>query len=77
VKVVTIAAAKGGSCKSTACLSLAVAAVQEGLQVALFDLNADQGDLTKWWKLRASPRTPPDRGGAHQQRYRGLAQWEV
>jgi cellulose biosynthesis protein BcsQ len=48
VKVVTIAAAKGGSCKSTVCLSIAVGAVQEGLRVALFDLNADQGDLTKW-----------------------------
>ena len=48
MKVVTIAAAKGGSCKSTVCLSIAVGAVQEGLRVALFDLNADQGDLTKW-----------------------------
>jgi chromosome partitioning protein len=58
VKVVTIAAAKGGSCKSTVCLSLAVGAVQEGLRVALFDLNADQGDLTKWWKLRGEPKNP-------------------
>ena len=58
MKVVTIAAAKGGSCKSTVSLSLAVAAVQEGLRVALFDLNADQGDLTKWWKLRGEPKNP-------------------
>jgi hypothetical protein len=35
-----------------------VAAVQEGLRVALFDLNADQGDLTKWLKLPGEPKNP-------------------
>jgi hypothetical protein len=24
----------------------------------LFDLNGDQGDLTKWWKLRGEPSNP-------------------
>jgi len=55
---VTIAAAKGGSCKSTCTISLAVRASDETSRVALFDLNGDQGDLTKWWKLRGEPRNP-------------------
>jgi chromosome partitioning protein len=58
VKTVTIAAAKGGSCKSTCTISLAVRAAQESSRVALFDLNGDQGDLTKWWKLRGEPKNP-------------------
>jgi chromosome partitioning protein len=58
VKTVTIAAAKGGSCKSTCTISLAVRASQESPRVALFDLNGDQGDPTKWWKLRGEPKCP-------------------
>ena len=58
MKVLTIAAAKGGSCKSTCTISLAVRAAQESSRVALFDLNGDQGDLTKWWKLRGEPKNP-------------------
>ena len=58
MKTVTIAAAKGGSCKSTSTISLAVRASEETSRVALFDLNGDQGDLTKWWKLRGEPRNP-------------------
>jgi chromosome partitioning protein len=58
MKTVTIAAAKGGSCKSTVCLSLAVKAAQESSRVGLFDLNGDQGDLTKWWVLRGKPKNP-------------------
>jgi chromosome partitioning protein len=58
VKTVTIAAAKGGSCKSTCTISLAVRASRESPRVALFDLNGDQGDPTKWWKLRGEPKCP-------------------
>ena len=58
MKVVTIAAAKGGSTKTTVTLSLAVRAAQESQRVALFDLNGDQGDLTKWWMLRGQPKNP-------------------
>jgi chromosome partitioning protein len=58
MKVVTIAAAKGGSTKTTVVLSLAVRAAQESTRVAMFDLNGDQGDLTKWWMLRGKPINP-------------------
>ena len=58
MKVVTIAAAKGGSGKTTVALSLAARATQDAMNVAMFDLNGDQGDLTKWWILRGEPMTP-------------------
>src|SRR5262245_8776829 len=58
MRVVTIAAAKGGSTKTTVTLSLATQATTESLTVALFDLNADQADLSKWWQLRGGPLSP-------------------
>lgn len=58
MKVITIAAAKGGATKTTVTLSLAVRAAQESTRVAMLDLNADQGDLTAWWILRGEPDNP-------------------
>lgn len=58
MKVVTIAAAKGGTTKTTITLNLAVRAAQESGSVGMFDLNFDQGDLTKWWTLRGEPTNP-------------------
>jgi chromosome partitioning protein len=58
MKVITIAAAKGGATKTTLTLCLAVRAAQESAKVALFDLNSDQGDLTSWWLLRGEPFNP-------------------
>jgi cellulose biosynthesis protein BcsQ len=58
MKVVTIAAAKGGATKTTVTLSLAARATNESAGVAIFDLNGDQGDLTKWWILRGEPENP-------------------
>ena len=58
MKVISVCAAKGGTTKTTVALCLAVRATQESMRVALFDLNADQGDLTKWHKLRGSPMNP-------------------
>jgi chromosome partitioning protein len=52
MKVVTIAASKGGAGKTTVTCILAVRAVMESMRVALFDLNADQANLTQWWVLR-------------------------
>ena len=59
MKVVTIAAAKGGATKSTVTALLAVRATKGGKRVALFDLNGDQGDLTQWYALRSKPRRSP------------------
>src|SRR5262249_30544522 len=53
-----IAAPKGGSGKSTVTSVLAARAVQEGHRVALFDLNADQANLTQWWISRGAPNNP-------------------
>ena len=56
--IVTIAASKGGSGKSTATAVLAVKAAEEGLRVAMFDLNSDQMSLSQWWDSRGGPDNP-------------------
>lgn len=58
MKVISVCAAKGGTTKTTVALSLAVRASQESARVAMFDLNGDQGDLTRWWILRGQPMNP-------------------
>ena len=58
MKVVTIAAPKGGSGKSTLTALLAARAAQDEHRVALFDLNSDQESLTRWWELRGEPENP-------------------
>ena len=58
MKVVTVAARKGGSCKtSTVCL-LAVRAMQDAKNVRMLDLNADQASLTRWHTARGTPMNP-------------------
>jgi chromosome partitioning protein len=58
MKVITIAAPKGGCGKSTATLVLAAKAAQEGKRVAMYDLNSDQASLTGWWIARGEPENP-------------------
>jgi chromosome partitioning protein len=58
MKVITVAAPKGGSGKSTVASVLAVRAAMESARVAMFDLNADQASLTQWWVLRGEPMNP-------------------
>jgi chromosome partitioning protein len=58
MKVVTVASGKGGSLKSSISALLAVRATKESLRVAMFDLNADQGNLTQWWITRGEPMNP-------------------
>ena len=58
MKVITVASPKGGSGKTTLASALAVRAAMESARVAMFDLNADQGNLTQWWVLRGEPMNP-------------------
>jgi chromosome partitioning protein len=58
MKVITVASPKGGSGKTTLASVLAVRASMESARVAMFDLNADQGNLTQWWVLRGEPMNP-------------------
>ena len=58
MKTITIASAKGGSGKSTITSTLAVRACQDTKQVAMMDLNFDQGSLSHWWHLRGEPASP-------------------
>lgn len=58
MKTISICAAKGGTTKTTLTLNLAVRACADSLRVAMFDLNDDQGDLTKWWMRRGEPMNP-------------------
>lgn len=58
MKTITIASAKGGSGKSTITSTLAVRACQDTKQVAMMDLNFDQGSLSQWWHLRGEPAAP-------------------
>src|ERR1700680_1820941 len=48
MKTITIAAPKGGSGKTTATLLLAVHSHRLKRRVAIFDMNADQGNLKQW-----------------------------
>jgi chromosome partitioning protein len=58
MKVITIASGKGGSTKTATLALLAVRAASESLRVAMFDCNADQGNLTQWWIVRGEPMNP-------------------
>lgn len=58
MKTIAVAAAKGGSGKSTIASALAARASKESLRVAMMDLNPDQGNLTQWWLLRGQPMNP-------------------
>ncbi|MCV0371744.1 AAA family ATPase [Filomicrobium sp.] len=58
MKVVTIAAPKGGATKTTTTTLLAVRAVQDKQRVCLIDLNADQANLAQWHVTRGSPKNP-------------------
>jgi chromosome partitioning protein len=58
MKTVTIASAKGGSGKSTITAALAVRVCQDTKQVAMMDLNFDQGSLSQWWHVRGQPSAP-------------------
>lgn len=58
MRTITVASAKGGSTKSSTVLALAARASQEFGRVAMIDLNADQGTLTEWWKLRGRRINP-------------------
>jgi chromosome partitioning protein len=57
-RVITIAAPKGGSGKTTLASALAVRADEESRAVVMVDLNADQGNLTQWWIARGEPDSP-------------------
>src|SRR6476659_1135318 len=58
MKVVTVAAPKGGSGKTTLVSALAARAALESARVAMFDLNSDQANLTQWYILRGEPPNP-------------------
>ncbi len=56
MKIVSVAMQKGGVGKSTLTRSLAVAAVQDGLNVLVLDMDAQQS--TKQWADRREPPLP-------------------
>jgi len=58
VKTIAVAAAKGGSGKSTIASALAARASKESMRIAMMDLNPDQGNLSQWWALRGQPMNP-------------------
>ena len=58
MKTIAVAAAKGGSGKSTIVSALAARASKESMRVAMIDLNPDQANLTQWWTLRGQPMNP-------------------
>ena len=59
MKTITIASAKGGVLKTSLTAMLSVRASQESPNVAMFDLNEDQGNLTQWWALRGQMDLAP------------------
>src|SRR5262245_28448627 len=57
LRVIALAASKGGCSKSTLATALAVQAVKEGGKVALLDWEP-QGSVTLWWVMRQKPANP-------------------
>jgi chromosome partitioning protein len=53
-KLILVTKLKGGSGATTTCRELAAAALQNGLKVALIDLDG-QGGLSRWWNRRTKP----------------------
>jgi chromosome partitioning protein len=53
MKTITIGGPKGGCGKTTTTLLLAVHACKAEQRVALFDMNADQGNIAQWSAARA------------------------
>lgn len=58
MKTITIASAKGGSCKTSVTSVLAVRACQDTPKVAMMDLDFGQGSLKQWWGCRGEPDSP-------------------
>ena len=54
MKIIALAAAKGGVGKTTLAAALAVAAARSGAAVGLVDLDP-QGSVRRWWNARALP----------------------
>ena len=57
MRVVTLAATKGGVGKTTLASAIAVRAAQDGGKVALLDTDP-QCSLMRWWELRGEPQNP-------------------
>ena len=53
-RIILVAKLKGGSGATTTCRELAAAALQDGRNVALIDLDG-QGGLSRWWNRRTAP----------------------
>ena len=54
MKIIALAAAKGGVGKTTLAAALAVAAARSGAAVGLVDLDP-QGSVRRWWNARTLP----------------------
>ena len=54
MRVITLASQKGGTGKSTLCIGLAVAAIEDGERVLMLETDR-QGTISNWAARRASP----------------------
>ena len=59
MKVVAVTSDKGGMGKSTAALNLACAAVEEGFEVGILDLDP-QASVGRWARVRKKAKLPPN-----------------
>jgi len=57
LRVIAIAASKGGSGKTTLATALAVRAIKDRAKVGIIDLDP-QRSATRWWELRGRPNNP-------------------
>src|SRR3984957_2440163 len=58
MKVVALTSDKGGMGKSTAAVNLACAAAEDGLEVAILDLDP-QASIGRWARIRKKAELPP------------------
>ena len=60
MRAITLASQKGGTGKSTLCIGLAVAAVEDGERVSMLETDR-QGTISNWAARRANPEPVVER----------------
>jgi chromosome partitioning protein len=75
MRAITLASQKGGTGKSTLCIGLAVAAIEDGERVSLLETDR-QGTISNWAARRANPEPVVERVADRVQLERALRVFE-
>ena len=75
MRAITLASQKGGTGKSTLCIGLAIAAIEDGERVSLLETDR-QGTISNWAERRANPEPVVERVADRFQLERALRAFE-